>query len=113
MKKKPKVFANVINKNIRNNKTVYDSANDDSIILERNDSLVIVGDANNSNNNENNVLDKIKELLDREGYIFNVEVLIKTSNKEYKTHIASIINNHIITLDNDIINIDDISDIKY
>ena len=110
MKKKPKVFANEINKNIRNNKVIYDSSKNDNVILEK---LELIKQKKESVNNSNKTLDKIKDLLDREGYIFNVDVLIKTNNKEYQTHIASVINNHIITLDNDIINIDDVIDIKY
>ena len=64
-------------------------------------------------NNDISVVDKITRLLNRNGYIFNVKVLIKTKDTEYNTHIASVINNHIITLDNDIINIDDVIDIVY
>ena len=100
--KKPKVFANRIDKNINNNQTVFDSSKDDFEIIE---DLKLEG-------NES-VIDKIKNLLNDKGYIFNKDVTIKTQDKKYNTHIATIVNNHIITLDNDIINIDDIIDIKY
>ena len=57
------------------------------------------------------VYEKIDNLLKRNGYIFNVDVKIITSKKEYDTKIAGKVNNHLITLDNDIINIHDIKDL--
>ena len=109
MAKKPKVFENQIDKNIKNNKVVFDSSKEDENIILEKDSRNI-----DSNNNKNiSVVDKITQLLNRNGYIFNVLVTIITRDGEYKTHIASVVNNHIITLDNDIINIDSIIDIKY
>jgi len=109
--KKPKVFENQIDKKINNNKEVFDSTKEVLEIINSNN-----GNRNISNTKENeniSVLDKITQLLNTSGYIFNVDVLIKTKDNEYNTHIASVINNHIITLDNDIINIDDVIDIKY
>lgn len=109
--KKPKVFANPIDKKINNNREFFDS--------ERN---VVDFDINNSYNQnlyieENDyrnlkVIEKIEKLLNRNGYIFNVDVVIKTSDKNYHTKIAGKINNHLITLDNDVINIDDIIDLE-
>ena len=111
MVKKPKVFENQIDKNIRNNKEVFDSSKDEIEIID----TITEKNSNNVNevNNNLSIVDKITQLLNRNGYIFNVKVSIKTKDSEYNTHIASVINNHIITLDNDIINIDDIIDINY
>lgn len=99
--KKPKIFANKIEKNINNNREIFDSSKDNLEITKPE----IIEDLS--------VIDKIQNLLNEPGYIFNKEVTIKTTDKEYITHIATIVNNHVITLDNDIINIDDILNIKY
>lgn len=109
MEKKPKIFENRIAKKINNNKEVFDSSKE-SVDLE------LVENNKESKNDvfsNKSIADKIEKLLNTNGYVFNISVLIKTKDKEYKTHIASVINNHIITLDNDIINIDDVIDIKY
>lgn len=112
MVKKPKIFENNIDKKINNNKEVFDSTKEVlEIINSKNEKML-----NNNLDNRNNdisIVDKITQLLNTNGYIFNIDVLIKTKDNEYNTHIASVINNHIITLDNDIINIDDVIDIKF
>ena len=113
MSKKPKVFENQIDKTIRNNKMVFDSTKEEVV-----NELVLEGDDKRSDNKKNinndlTIVDKITRLLNREGYIFNVDVSIITKDDVFKTHIARIVNNHIITLDNDIINIDDVIDIEY
>lgn len=107
MTKKPKIFENQIDKKINNNKEVFDSTKEVLDIINFKD------DDNLEYGSENSIIDKITKLLNTNGYIFNIDVLIKTRSKEYQTHIASVINNHIITLDNDIINIDDVIDIEY
>lgn len=108
MVKKPKVFENEINHKINNNKEVFDSSKEDDELIDSNIELI-----NNDVNQNNSVIDKITNLLNTNGYVFNINVLIKTKDREYDTHIASVINNHIITLDNDIINLDDVIDINY
>ena len=108
--KKPKVYANPIDKKIYNNQEVFDS--ETSVNLEkdvRNDNYLYVEENDYHNLS---VIDKIEKLLNRNGYIFNVDVVIKTKLKVYKTKIAGKVNNHLITLDNDIINIDDIIDLE-
>ena len=115
--KKPKVFANPIEKRLYNNQEVFDS--ETNIESNNIDSLR----NNNINNNDYlyieeddyrnlSIVDKIEKLLNRNGYIFNVDVIIKTKDRVYKTKIAGKVNNHLITLDNDIINIDDIIDLE-
>ena len=68
--------------------------------------------------NEDAVVDisvdeKIDKLFNTNGYVFSKNVEIVTNDKVYNTKIAGKVNNHIITLDNDIIKISDIKDIKY
>ena len=65
------------------------------------------------NSDNKSIDDKLNELFNRNGYIFNVDVKIITNNKTYDTKIASMVGNSLITLDNDIINIDDVKDIIF
>ena len=110
MTKKPKIFENQIDKKINNNKEVFDSTREILEIINSDRKSINGGIINN---NDISVLDKITQLINTNGYIFNIGVLIKTKDNQYNTHIASVINNHIITLDNDIINIEDIIDIEF
>ena len=108
---KPKVYANPIDKKLYNNQEVFNS---DVNVLKldndvRNSDYLYVKEDDYRNLG---VIEKIEKLLNRNGYIFNVDVLIKTKDKVYKTKIAGKVNNHLITLDNDIINIDDIVDLE-
>ena len=95
--KKKDIYEGVINKKINNNQEYFDSTKE---IINKEKDIEI------------SVSEKIDKLLNRNGYIFNANVIIITNQKEYKTRIAGIVNNHIITLDNEIIRIEDIIDIK-
>lgn len=106
--KKNKVFVNKIKKRIGNNQSYYDigDISNNHIEIKKDYELI------NNENESLSVLEKINNLLNRNGYVFNVDVKIITyNNKEYLTRIAGKVNNHLITLDNDIININDIKDI--
>ena len=100
--KKNKIFQNKIDKQINNNQKVFDVKEEIKTDIENN-----IG-----NKKENlNVREKIDKLLNRNGYVFNVDVEIITDKKIYNTKIAGKVNNHLITLDNDIICINEIKDI--
>ena len=109
--KKNKVFVNKIAKKLGNNQSYFDikDNNDDYIYVEDKMQNSIVEEK--VQNNNMTVKEKIDKLLNRNGYVFNVDVKIITYNKEYNTKIAGKVNNHLITLDNDIINISDIKDL--
>ena len=111
MKKLPKVFQNELKNNIKNNKRIYDSLND----IKEGNKLNISSnkDNNKSNNNKLSVKEKIKKLIDNNNYIFNTQVTLIFNDYEKVCSIAGVVNNHIITMDNEIIKIDDIKDIKY
>lgn len=64
-------------------------------------------------NNNLSVNEKIEKLFNKIGYVFNTNVKIITDNKVYQTKIAGKVNNHLITLDNDVIDISTIKDIIY
>ena len=93
--KKNKVFVNKIEGKIGNNQS--------SCEVEEQE---IISD-------NSSVEEKLNKLLNTNGYIFNIKVKIITNNKTYDTKIASRIGNSIITLDNDVINIDDVKDIVF
>lgn len=107
--KKPKVYANPIDKKIKNNQELFDSE-----LYIDNQSLELRSKTFNETDDYKNltVLEKIEKLLNRNGYIFNVDVSIITKEKKYNTKIAGKVNNHLITLDNDIININDIIELE-
>ncbi len=67
----------------------------------------------NMEKNETCILKKIDELFSTNGYIFNIDVKIITLNKVYDTKIVSIVGKYIITMDGDIISMDDIKDIIF
>ncbi len=104
MKKLPKIYQNQLSKKSGNNKEVFDSLKDD---LEHPNPKI-----ENQNYNNLTVREKIKELINQNSYIFNTKVEIVTDDKERSCQIAGVVNNHIITMDNEIIKIDDIKDIK-
>ena len=61
---------------------------------------------------EISIQDKINDLLNENGYIFNKKLDIITKDNVYHTSIANVLKDKIITMDKDIINISDILDIK-
>ncbi len=89
MKKLPKIYQNKIDKNIHNNKEM------DYV--------------KKSNKNIKEILNII---FNGEGYSYNKEVIIETNNKVYDTYIITRTKNNIVTLEDKIININDIKDIK-
>lgn len=98
--KKEKIYVNKIEKNINNNQKYCDVNEKEINNYERVD-------------NNLNVEDKLKKLFNTNGYIFNTNVKIITKDRTYQTKIAGKVNNHLITLDNDIIDISSIKDIVF
>ena len=107
MKKLPKIYQNELNK-VKNNKSVFDSLKD------INEEIKEVKEIKNKEYELDNlsVKEKIKRLINQNSYIFNLKVLLIYDNQEEVTKIAGIVDNHIITMDNKIIKIDDLDDIK-
>ena len=58
------------------------------------------------------VNDKLKELINQNSYIFNTKVILVFFDHEEECQIAGVVNNHIITMDNRIIKVDSLKDIK-
>ena len=102
MNKKPEIFKPEMDF-IDNNKKAYYS------FLE--DRLNIKPEIEEKEVSKDEVTDFINKLSKSEGYIFNKNIVIETKNKKYDTKIAGKIGNRLITLDNDSININDITKI--
>lgn len=104
--RKNKIFVNKIERKLGNNQKYCDIDEIENINNSENEKEIY------KTENKLTVREKIDKLLDRNGYIFNVNVKIIThDNIEYKTKIAGNINNNLITMNNDIINISDIKDL--
>lgn len=99
MKELPKVFRNEINKNIDNNKKVYYSQNESSRELPKEQS-------------GKNVQQKINEIFSSPNYVYKANVEIVLKDKIVSKRIIGRNKNYIITMDNELIPITDIVDIK-
>ena len=104
MKKLPKIYQSELNK-VHNNREVFDS------LKEENDNKPSKT-KKSINYDTLSVREKIKELINQNSYIFNTKVKLIKDDAEIECQIAGVVNNHIITMNNEIIKIDDIKDIK-
>lgn len=86
-----------------------------TINVENNNPIINETYKNNKNDNMINdnrsVKEKLSDLLNRNGYIWKINLEIKTVNERYNTKIAGVVNNSIITMEGAVINIDNIIDI--
>lgn len=94
MKKLPKIYKNEITKKINNNKEVCYLKNEQ------------VSDM--THNSKKDIELTLDEIFSGIGYSYNIPVTIKTSTKTYETSLITKTKNNVITLDNDIISIEDI-----
>lgn len=101
MKDLPKVFRNNVDKKFNNNKNVYYSSNDD-----RSTSI------NEEVKDSKNVLQKINEIFSSPNYVYKANVEITLKDKKVTKRIIGRNKNYIITMDNTLIPISDIIDIK-
>lgn len=100
MKDLPKVFQNNIDKKFNNNSSVYYSSND-----------------NRSSNKEEikdnrTILQKINEIFSSPNYVYKANVEISLKDKKVTKRIIGRNKDFIITMDNTLIPISDIVDIK-
>lgn len=101
MKELPKVFHNKIDKKFDNNRSVFYSSNEAS---DRKDSTDIV--------DSRNVLQKINDIFASPNYVYKANVEITLKDKKITKRIIGRNKNYIITMDNSLIPITDIVDIK-
>ena len=110
MKKLPKISEFSLYNSIHNNKKVFDS------LKEKDADKKIISKKEIKVKNKKDILtvkEKIKELIKGNNYIFNTKVILVFDDREEEVNIAGVVNNHIITMNNEIIKIDDLKDIKY
>lgn len=96
MKKLPKIYQGDFDKEIHNNK----------------ESEYLFENKEKENKDSISIEDKLSSLFSSSRHVFHIPVLIETKNRVYDTKIAGKVKNYIITLDNDIIYLSDILDIK-
>ena len=103
MKELPKVFHNKLDKKINNNENVFYSNNNDSTNSFLKETNV---------KKEKNIIQKINEIFSSPNYVYkaNVEIILK--DKTITKRIIGRNKDFIITMDNELIRISDIIDIK-
>jgi len=100
---KPKVFVNSINKIFKNNK---DSYHFDGNVIDND--IEIIDDSVNIN-----VRSKLNDIFDSDSFVYKSRVeIIMNDNSKLVEDVIAIKDNKLITLNNTMINIDDIKDIK-
>ena len=103
-KELPKVYANKIEKNIENNKEYVVSKNEEK------------KETNNISENtsiEKNINQKINEIFSSYKYVYKADVVITTEKGEIVKNIIGKNGNNLITMDNELIDINSIKDIKF
>ena len=100
MKDLPKVFQNNIDKKFNNNSSVYYSSNDN-----RNSNIEEVKD-------NRTILQKINEIFSSPNYVYKANVEISLKDKKVTKRIIGRNKDFLITMDNTLIPISDIVDIK-
>lgn len=93
MKRLPKIYQNSIDKKIKNNKVVSYVSND----MDRNNEVVYT-----------DISKTLDEIFSGYGYSYNIPVIIKTYTKTYDTSLVTRTENNVVTLDNDLIPIEQI-----
>lgn len=101
-KKLPKVFANKIDKELKNNETVYYNKNEERKIEEK-ESLSSILTVNQ----------KINQIFSSTRYVYKADVIITTKNGKMNKRIIGRNRNELITMDNEVINVNDIIDIEF
>lgn len=100
-KKIPKVFANKVDSD-GNNEKVYHSNN--KAIEDKNEVSKFTF--------EKNINQKINDIFNSSSYVYKADVLIKLKDESVSKRIVGRNSTHLITMDNELIPISDIIDIK-
>lgn len=109
-KKLPKVFANKIDKQLENNKNVFYSKSEDDIMRTSD----IVGEQVQSFGvRGENINQKINSIFSSPRYVYKADVDIVMKNGTFSKRVVGRNSTHLITIDNELISIGDIIDIKF
>ena len=104
-KKLPKVYANKITKEIENNKKIYVS---NSKVENKKETI----NSEKEIKIEETIEKKINEIFKLKKTVYKIPVIIKVNNEEKSKYIIGKNKKNIITIENEIIPIDIIEDIK-
>lgn len=113
-KKIPKVFANKVEKRTGNNEEVYYS-NHDNLKREKNTSTLQEEQTSMTGSKQipsMNINQKINAIFNSSNYIYKADCEIKLKNETVNKRIVGKNMTHLITMDNELIPIVDIVDIK-
>lgn len=112
MKKElPSVFANPQEKKFTNNERIYYSREQNS--LAQTNINEFDQDRSDEIFENKNIYQKLNEIFNSEKYVYKAEVDITTKSGHLKTKIIGQNRTHIITMDNQLIPITDLVDIKF
>lgn len=100
-KKLPKVFANKIDKPFKNNETVYYDRNE-----EKKEEPIKINSALTINQ-------KINQIFGSSRYVYKADVVITTKNGAFNKKIIGRNRHELITMDNEVIPINEILDIAF
>ena len=98
MNKLPNLYTNTFDKKIDNSL--------DYINLSKSN------DSSNNKLTKNEILKKIDNIFKSNNYVYKINVIINTNYKEEEYTLIGKTKNYLITMDNKLININDINDIK-
>lgn len=102
----PSIFANKIDRKIENNKTCCVTHKDDKREAEEIKEYKGIRIGKNIN-------DKINDIFNSPKYVYKADVIITTNDGEQIKKIVGKNGNNLITMENELINIDTINDIKF
>lgn len=108
----PKVYANKIEKEIKNNEFVAYSRNEE-LGSRENDERDLTGENVLNKELSGNVNQKIRDIFNSKNYIYKADVVISLKNKKITKRIVGRNSNYLITYDNELIPITEIVDIEY
>ena len=103
-KKLPKVYSNAIDKVFNNNETVYYDRGFKDNKIEKND---------NKLNQSLNINQKINKIFGSSRYVYKADVIITTKEGTTLKKIIGRNKNELITMENELIKIEDIIDIDF
>lgn len=110
--KLPKIFANKIEKKIKNNEEIYTTSNKTQNLKtqtkEESSEIRII----NNKIREKTISQKINEIIKANKYIYKIPVKIDLKDKQLITNIIGKNNKNIITINNELIKIEDIKNIE-
>lgn len=114
-KKLPKVFANTIEKEINNNEKVYTSTSQEekqSSEQQKKQTNKLEEKKKTIKKPVQQITKKINEIMNTKNYIYKIPVKIILEDKEITTKIIGKNNTNIITIDNQLIQINKIKNIE-